>query len=111
MNLQDPSYPTIPATQSQGWTAFTYMAFVASILSVGTGIVFLPIEIWMRGYLGIGVLMVIQSCLTLAKTQRNAAESARLVNRIETAGPRKFWQDLRISNSDGLCHTRQRLSE
>jgi hypothetical protein len=44
----------------------------------------------MRGYLGIGVLMVVQACLTLAKTQRDAAESARLVNRVETARTEKI---------------------
>jgi hypothetical protein len=57
---------------------------------VGLGIAFLPIDIWMRGYLAIGVLMVVQSCITLAKTQRDSAESARLVNRVETARTEKI---------------------
>jgi hypothetical protein len=90
MNIQDNGYAPVPTTQTQGWVAFTYIAFVTSLLTVGAGIVFLPIEIWMRGYLGIGVLMVVQSCLTLAKTQRDAAENARLVNRVETARTEKI---------------------
>ncbi len=81
---------SVPATQSGAWVAFTYIAFVASLLMVGTGIVFLPIDIWMRGYLGIGVLMVVQACLTLAKTQRDMAENARLLNRVETARTEKI---------------------
>jgi len=81
---------SMPATQTQAWVVFTYIAFAASLVMVGTGIVFLPIDVWMRGYLGIGVLMVVQACLTLAKTQRDAAESARLVNRVETARTEKI---------------------
>jgi hypothetical protein len=56
----------------------------------GVGIAFLPIEIWMRGYLAIGVLMVVQSSITLAKTQRDTAENARLVNPVETARTEKM---------------------
>jgi hypothetical protein len=90
MNISDNAIPSVPTTQSAGWVAFTYIAFGTSLLMVGIGIAFLPIEIWMRGYLAIGVLMVIQSCITLAKTQRDAAENARLVNRVETARTEKM---------------------
>jgi hypothetical protein len=90
MNISDNNTPAVPATQTQAWVAFTYIAFVTSLGMVGLGIAFLPIEIWMRGYLGIGVLMVVQSCLTLAKTQRDAAENARLLNRVETARTEKM---------------------
>jgi len=34
--------------------------------------------------------MVVQSCLTLAKTQRDAAENARLLNRVESARTEKM---------------------
>ncbi len=87
MSLSDHS---VPATQTGAWVAFTYIAFVTSLAMVGAGIAFLPIDIWMRGYLAIGVLMVVQSCLTLSKTQRDMAEAARLVNRVETARTEKM---------------------
>jgi hypothetical protein len=86
----DNGFPSVPTTQSQGWVAFTYIAFISSLLMVGAGIVFLPIEIWMRGYLGIGVLMLVQSCITLAKTQRDSAKNNRLVNRVESARTEKI---------------------
>jgi hypothetical protein len=57
---------------------------------LGVGIAFPPIEIWIRGYLIMRILMVVQSCLTLAKTQRDAAENARMVNRVETARTEKI---------------------
>ena len=58
--------------------------------NISAHIAFLPIEIWMRGYLAIGILMIVQSCITLAKTQRDAAENARLDNRVETARTEKI---------------------
>jgi hypothetical protein len=82
--------PALPTTQSQGWLTFTYLAFGISVLMTAAGILFLPLDIWMRGYLGICVLMVVQSCITLAKTQRDAAENARLLNRVETARAEKI---------------------
>jgi hypothetical protein len=90
MNITDNTAPGLQATQTPAWVAFTYIAFAASLSMVGLGIAFLPIDIWMRGYLAIGVLMVVQSCITLAKTQRDSAESARLVNRVETARTEKI---------------------
>jgi hypothetical protein len=57
---------------------------------IAVGTVSLRIEIWMRGCLAIGVMMVVQSAITLAKTQRDAAENARLVNRVETARTEKM---------------------
>jgi hypothetical protein len=83
--LYDHSTPTVATTQSTGWVAFSYISFGTSLLMVLGGIAFMPIEIWIRGYLALGVLMVVQSSITLSKTLRDNAESNRLVNRVETA--------------------------
>lgn len=39
----------------------------------------------MKGYLTMGIVMLIQTCITLTKTVRDNHESSRLVNRIEDA--------------------------
>ena len=52
---------------------------------VAAGIVFLPLDLWAKGYLAMGVLMLIQSCITLTKTVRDNNEAAKLMNRIEDA--------------------------
>jgi hypothetical protein len=67
------------------WVTFTYAAFAGSVAMLGFGIVFLPLELWAKGYLIMGVVGLIQSCITVAKTTRDMHESARLVNRIEDA--------------------------
>jgi hypothetical protein len=47
----------------------------------------------MRAFLFMGMLMVVQSCVTLTKTQRDVHESARLVNRIEDARTEKLLME------------------
>ncbi len=78
------------AVHGPAWVLFTYVSFIASIVLVALGIVMLPIDLWMRAYLFIGTLMLVQSCITMTKTQRDRHESARLVNRIEDARMEKL---------------------
>jgi hypothetical protein len=90
MNSFDPNLPNVATTQSSGWLAFSYASFGISLLMVLGGVVLMPIDLWLRGYLALGVLMVVQSSITLSKTLRDAAESARLVNRVESARTEKL---------------------
>ncbi len=73
-------------TQHSGaWVAFTYASFLGSAAMVGLGILFMPIDIWIKGYLAMGTLMLVQSCITATKTIRDVHEGRRMVNRIEDA--------------------------
>ena len=47
----------------------------------------------MRAFLSIGVLMLVQSCMTMTKTQRDLHENARMVNRIEDARTEKLLME------------------
>jgi len=78
------NHPTA-AQHSPAWVAFTYISFAASSFMVGLGIWLLPLELSIKGYLTMGFLMLIQSCITMTKTIRDVHESGKLVNRIEDA--------------------------
>ena len=75
------------------WVFFTYASFAVSLLCVVGGVFVLPIDLWMRGFLFIGVLMVVQSAITMTKTQRDLHESSRMVNRIEDARTEKLLME------------------
>ena len=75
------------------WVFFTYASFAISMLCVIGGVFALPIDLWMRGFLFIGVLMVVQSAITMTKTQRDLHESSRMVHRIEDARTEKLLMD------------------
>ena len=70
---------------SSSWVTFTYAAFIGSILMVAAGIVLMPLDMWIKGYFAMGIVMLIQSCVTVTKTIRDVHESGKLVNRIEDA--------------------------
>ena len=69
---------------------FSYISFATSVLMVGGGIFALPLDWWTRAYFAMGMGMLIQSCLTLAKTVRDLHESGRMINRIEEARTEKL---------------------
>ncbi len=75
------------------WVFFTYVSFAASLGMLALGIVLLPLDLWMRAFLFMGVLMLVQSCITMTKTQRDVHEGSRLVNRIEDARTEKLLMD------------------
>lgn len=70
---------------STAWVSFTYAAFLGSVGMLGVGIALLPLDLSAKGYLIMGVVALIQSCITVTKTMRDMHESSRLVNRIEDA--------------------------
>jgi hypothetical protein len=67
------------------WVSFTYASFVGSAFMVGVGVFFLPLDLWIKGYLAMGIVMLVQSCVTMTKTVRDMHESSKLVTRIENA--------------------------
>jgi hypothetical protein len=78
---------------SAAWVTFTYISFAASCFMVGIGIWFLPLDLSIKGYLTMGFLMLVQSCITMTKTMRDMHESDKLVNRIEDAKAERILMD------------------
>jgi hypothetical protein len=79
---------------SPAWITFTYISFAASTFMVGVGIFFLPIDLALKGYLAMGFLMVVQSCITMTKTMRDMHEGDKLVNRIEDAKAERLLMEV-----------------
>jgi len=79
---------------SNAWVTFTYVSFAASAFMVSIGVFYLPIDLWMKGYLTMGIIMMIQCCVTLTKTVRDMHESGKLVNRIEDAKAERLLMEV-----------------
>ena len=84
--------PVLHHTQS--WIVFNYVSFGAALAMVVGGIVLMPIDLPMKGYLAMGVVMLIQSCITLTKTIRDNDEAGKLVNRLEDAKTERLLMDV-----------------
>ena len=79
---------------SSAWVTFTYVSFGASAFMVALGLYFLPVDLWIKGYLAMGILMLVQCCVTLTKTVRDTHESSRMVNRIEDAKAERLLMEV-----------------
>jgi hypothetical protein len=83
-----------PMLHSQAWVTFTYASFILSLGMIVVGVAFMPIDVWMKGFFAMGVVLLVQSSFTLAKTVRDNHEADRLVNRIEDARTERLLMDV-----------------
>jgi hypothetical protein len=70
---------------SNAWIFQTWAAFILSVGMTTTGILNLPVDIWVKGFMGMGLGFSIGSTFSLAKTQRDLHESTKLTSKIEEA--------------------------
>lgn len=78
---------------SASWLFFTKASFVLSLIATGLGIVFMPTELTVKGYLAICGLFLVNSTITLSKTLRDQHEGERLINRISEAKTQKILKE------------------
>ncbi|MBV2366290.1 YiaA/YiaB family inner membrane protein [Streptomonospora nanhaiensis] len=76
--------PVRPSTTSAFFLQ-SALSFGVSGIAVSAGIVFLPVDAWMRAFLALGVLYVVTSAFTLAKCVRDRHEETTVSSRVEQA--------------------------
>jgi hypothetical protein len=81
-------------SHSPAWVSFTYASFIGAVAMVAVGIVFAPMEIWVKAYFTMGAALLIQSCITATKTLRDMHEGGKLVNRLEDAKAERLLMEL-----------------
>jgi hypothetical protein len=70
---------------SGAWVAFNYANVAIALGMTVSGVLFLPLDVWIKGYLLMGIVMLVSSSISVTKTIRDVQEAARLVNKIEDA--------------------------
>jgi hypothetical protein len=70
---------------SNAWILQTWASFMLSVGMTSIGIIYLPVDLWVKGFVGMGLGFSVTSTFTLAKTQRDLHESTKLTSRIEEA--------------------------
>jgi hypothetical protein len=79
---------------SASWITFTYASFFVSVAMVAGGILFAPIDLWIKAYFAMGAALLVQSCITMTKTLRDVHEQSKLVNRIEDARAERLLMEI-----------------
>lgn len=85
---------------SQAWVLQTWAAFVISVGATLIGINSLPVNSWVKGYMGMGLAFSVGSTFSLAKTTRDIYESNRIVQRIDEARVEKLLSEHHPLNLD-----------
>ncbi|MBU7583738.1 MAG: hypothetical protein KAF91_12640 [Nostoc sp. TH1S01] len=82
---------------STAWIIQTWAAFMLSISMTTFGIVNLPVDNWIKGFMGMGLAFSVGSTFTLAKTTRDLHEAKKITSRIDEAKVEKL-----LSQHDSL---------
>jgi hypothetical protein len=72
-------------THSNAWIIQTWLSFIISIGATSIGIIYLPVDVWIKGYMGMGLIFTVGSTVSLTKTQRDIHESSRIIAKLEEA--------------------------
>ncbi|KAM3096323.1 YiaA/YiaB family inner membrane protein [Phormidesmis sp. 146-35] len=70
---------------TSAWVVQVWASFVLSVSATTVGILNLPVDNWVKGYMGMGVLFTVGSTFSLSKTTRDIHESKRLISRVDEA--------------------------
>ena len=82
---------------SPAWNFLVWAGFIISFTATLAGLIAAPLLIWVKGFLGMGILFITVSCFSLAKALRDKHEQDRLINRINEAKAERLLSEVRES--------------
>ena len=88
--------PSSFSMNSDGWNFFVRACFGISLVAMALAIVFMPVTIWIKGFLAMSTLMVVTSSIMLSKALRDEFESRKLLNRISEARTEKILKEIDV---------------
>lgn len=78
-------YDSAPQTHSSAWIFQAWASFVISLSATTIGIFYLPVDNWIKAYMGMGTIFSVASTFSVAKTTRDMHEANRLISRVDEA--------------------------
>ncbi|MFB8788561.1 MAG: YiaA/YiaB family inner membrane protein [Potamolinea sp.] len=78
---------------STGWVVQAWASFALSIAAMSIGIINLPVDKWVKGYMGMGLVFTVGSTVSIAKTTRDIHEAKKITARVDEARVEKLLSD------------------
>ncbi|MEG4323209.1 MULTISPECIES: YiaA/YiaB family inner membrane protein [unclassified Microcoleus] len=78
---------------TNAWIFQCWISFILALSTTAMGIFFLPVDPWVKSFMGMGLTFSVGSSFTLAKTIRDNNEATRLTARIDEARVEKILAD------------------
>ena len=85
---------------SSSWVSFSYLSFGAAGTMLALGLYMMPLDLWGKGYLAMGILMLVQTTVNITKTLRDNAESEKLIRKVEDARTEKLLVKFNRNDED-----------
>lgn len=82
-------------SHTNSWNFLVWTGFVISFGATTVGLIAAPLMIWVKAFLGMGILFITVSCFSLAKTLRDQHEQRKLINRVTEAKTEKLLNEVR----------------
>src|SRR5580658_3743245 len=83
------------------WIFQVWASFAIAVGTTSIGIAYLPLDAWLRAFLGMGLMFSVGSAFSLAKTLRDNHEAKRLLNRLSEAKTEKIIREYEINDAGG----------
>ncbi|MBM4266715.1 MAG: hypothetical protein FJ144_08905 [Deltaproteobacteria bacterium] len=80
-------------SDTAAWRLQVMVAFVVALGLTTIGILYLPVDLWAKGYLVIGLYFTVSSSFGLAKTLRDMHESDKIAARVSEAKTEKILRE------------------
>lgn len=80
-------------SDTPAWRLQVVIAFAVAIILMTAGILNLPADTWVKGYLVIGLYFTVSSAFNLAKTLRDDYENDKLASQIAQAKTEKILRE------------------
>ncbi|MDY7228831.1 YiaA/YiaB family inner membrane protein [Hyalangium rubrum] len=84
----------VQPVHSHAWVIQTWLSFVLALGVTAMGVYHLPVDGWMKAFLGMGMLFTVGSTFSLAKTLRDVHEQQRITARIDEARMTKLLAEV-----------------
>ncbi len=75
---------------SSTWVSFSYLSLGIAAFMLAAGIYMMPLDLWGKGYLTMGILMLVQTVVNVTKTLRDNLEAEKLTRKAEDAKTEKL---------------------
>jgi hypothetical protein len=85
---------------SPAWLFFVWASFGLSTFMMSVGIWYMPVDLWIKGFLAMGLAFTVGSSFTLAKTVRDNYEAQKMVSRAADAKTEQLLAEYELRKSN-----------
>lgn len=85
--------PENASMHSAAWVMFTQLNFALTVSAMGVAVWAMPVGMWIRAFMGLGILALVGATITMSKTVRDVHEGNKVTNKVETAKVEKLLRD------------------